>query len=755
MKFARLLRTTAEDLPELQCLFHIYKHLKKQLKQLPARADSKAPGTDQQQQQPQGGRDPGEAQVSHVEASEEARFTAVLTDHLQRLNDRFLEREETCVIQLERLEAEAAAAETANGDGADLDGEIGSGGTPAAQKAVAEQRAQLYKRFVNFHGEVLLLVHWSVLAYTATVKILKKHHKRTGLLLRAPQLADLLSQPFCSSELMTGLARKAEACIQHLAEQLASSDTSGDGAMTTSYAGTGEAATDGGGGQQGIVGQAAAPGSTGAAVGAAAAAAIAKNTAAAAAAAMAVGTEDSFDVADGSSPSCSQSMGDFPFRRARSAVEVADPQAAVAEPECLQQDHLDRDLPAGMAAALPHPPQQQGQPQRRGRRSQTEQRQQLQDDDAGAGGTGGGLGDPSGGGAMFLRNLARLSDNNSAASLSGPYVLEQLVELQQYVDEYDKMDEDDPEEKMDIDDEDDDEEDSGAPPAVGLGPTAAAERGHGSGGGGGGGGGTTAGPRANDTTGLRPGPFAEGAAAGGSQPPVPATQDADAHSGQNGTNDGNSQPLFLLQLQMEGQAQSQPGQAGMEDGLGAAAGSGSGSGQGSAPAAPAAAEVAAAALPPPPLLPPQQHGSSAGAAGGPAAAAAPTPPTLQQSSSGSAGAAGGAGSISVAISEAFGATRPQGAAANLLRRTQVALTMWEQLRTNASTPSTVLDPAGGQPGLNQGVGEPRSKRPRLLDGHGAAGDAAAVPGATAVAPEVPQHAEAEDSVTDDNASNSD
>lgn len=53
-------------------------------------------------------------------------------------------------------------------------------------------------------GEVLLLVHWSVLAYTATVKILKKHHKRTGLLLRAPQLADLLSQPFCSSEVRLG-----------------------------------------------------------------------------------------------------------------------------------------------------------------------------------------------------------------------------------------------------------------------------------------------------------------------------------------------------------------------------------------------------------------------------------------------------------------------------------------------------------------------------------------------------------------------
>ncbi len=35
------------------------------------------------------------------------------------------------------------------------------------------------------------------------MQILKKHHKRTGLLLRAPQLQNLLSQPFCSTEVRT------------------------------------------------------------------------------------------------------------------------------------------------------------------------------------------------------------------------------------------------------------------------------------------------------------------------------------------------------------------------------------------------------------------------------------------------------------------------------------------------------------------------------------------------------------------------
>ena len=58
----------------------------------------------------------------------------------------------------------------------------------------------MYRRSVNLHGQLLLLVHWSILAYTGLVKILKKHNKRTGTPIQAPQLDNLLSQPFCSVE---------------------------------------------------------------------------------------------------------------------------------------------------------------------------------------------------------------------------------------------------------------------------------------------------------------------------------------------------------------------------------------------------------------------------------------------------------------------------------------------------------------------------------------------------------------------------
>jgi SPX domain protein involved in polyphosphate accumulation len=43
-------------------------------------------------------------------------------------------------------------------------------------------------------GEMVLLLHWSLLNYAAVVKILKKHDKRSGLLLRAPYLANVLQQ---------------------------------------------------------------------------------------------------------------------------------------------------------------------------------------------------------------------------------------------------------------------------------------------------------------------------------------------------------------------------------------------------------------------------------------------------------------------------------------------------------------------------------------------------------------------------------
>jgi hypothetical protein len=61
----------------------------------------------------------------------------------------------------------------------------------------------LHEKVLNLHGEVLLMLHWSMLAYTGLVKIMKKYHKRTSKLLHFPDRADILSHPFCSTEVRT------------------------------------------------------------------------------------------------------------------------------------------------------------------------------------------------------------------------------------------------------------------------------------------------------------------------------------------------------------------------------------------------------------------------------------------------------------------------------------------------------------------------------------------------------------------------
>lgn len=72
-----------------------------------------------------------------------------------------------------------------------------------ATACTAEDTALLHGQVLNLHGDVLLMLHWSMLAYTGLVKILKKYHKRTGKLLHAPDMTGLLSHPFCSTEVRT------------------------------------------------------------------------------------------------------------------------------------------------------------------------------------------------------------------------------------------------------------------------------------------------------------------------------------------------------------------------------------------------------------------------------------------------------------------------------------------------------------------------------------------------------------------------
>lgn len=155
MKFGRLLRNTSETLPETRQLFTQYKGLKKQLRRISLHLQ-------------QGNAQAGQAQ--------ERDFAQGVQKVVQQLNDAFLEREEELVMKLEELEREC-------------------------EELVDRGRYQeAVRKLTDFHGETLLFMYWSMLAYMSAVKILKKHQKKTGHVLLGLRREDLTGQPICSTE---------------------------------------------------------------------------------------------------------------------------------------------------------------------------------------------------------------------------------------------------------------------------------------------------------------------------------------------------------------------------------------------------------------------------------------------------------------------------------------------------------------------------------------------------------------------------
>jgi len=78
------------------------------------------------------------------------------------------------------------------------------------------------RALADFHGELVLMEHWVSLNYTALVKILKKHDKRSNLSLRSPFLVSVLQQPFYSTEVLTQLITKTESRFRKLNALIAS-----------------------------------------------------------------------------------------------------------------------------------------------------------------------------------------------------------------------------------------------------------------------------------------------------------------------------------------------------------------------------------------------------------------------------------------------------------------------------------------------------------------------------------------------------
>jgi SPX domain protein involved in polyphosphate accumulation len=151
---------------------------------------------------------PLQAQLPLTE--EEKEFIHMLQEDLVRINSYFIEQEEEAVIKLHALRDRRAIVDCSE---------------QTNKQAMESLRAE----FIDFHGEMVLLLHWSLVNYAGIVKILKKHDKLLGGHAQRVFLQNVLQQPFTSTESISRLVRDAEEQVQNLSGVSSAPQTTGGG----------------------------------------------------------------------------------------------------------------------------------------------------------------------------------------------------------------------------------------------------------------------------------------------------------------------------------------------------------------------------------------------------------------------------------------------------------------------------------------------------------------------------------------------
>ena len=139
--------------------FLCYKTLKKCLKAIPEYKATTANGDTTVK--------PGEKRKL---TDEQRLFLKTLNAELQKFNRFFISAEEDFVMKETKLEA--AYRQVVNTDGS------------RAPSFTMQRCRATCRALADFHGELVLMEHWVSLNYTALVKILKKHDKRSNLSLQ-------------------------------------------------------------------------------------------------------------------------------------------------------------------------------------------------------------------------------------------------------------------------------------------------------------------------------------------------------------------------------------------------------------------------------------------------------------------------------------------------------------------------------------------------------------------------------------------
>ncbi|XP_047162219.1 SPX domain-containing protein 2-like [Vigna umbellata] len=160
MKFEKILKSLIEQtLPSWRDKFLCYKILKKQLKLMCS-------------------------EDGQIDPNQLNRFLNLLQQEIDKFNTLFIEKEEEYVIKGKELQDRVMEALDLNVD--------------------------LMLEIVDFHGEMVLLENYSTLNYTGLVKIIKKHDKKTGALLRVPFIQDVVKQPFYEIDVINKLVKDCE-----------------------------------------------------------------------------------------------------------------------------------------------------------------------------------------------------------------------------------------------------------------------------------------------------------------------------------------------------------------------------------------------------------------------------------------------------------------------------------------------------------------------------------------------------------------
>ncbi|EEF35777.1 conserved hypothetical protein [Ricinus communis] len=181
MQYGKMLRREVErTFRGWKGQFISYKKLKKQLKLIYPRSR---------------GRFPRYATRRFVEVNNRGLrigFSRLLHNELKKVNTFYLEKEEDYIIRLKELQIRAANLRT------------------------NEEKLQVQKDILKFHGEMVLLLQYSALNFRGLIKIVKKHNKKTGTTFEFSAMPRVMQQSFFSTDLLDNLMKEAEAMLARL-----------------------------------------------------------------------------------------------------------------------------------------------------------------------------------------------------------------------------------------------------------------------------------------------------------------------------------------------------------------------------------------------------------------------------------------------------------------------------------------------------------------------------------------------------------